>query len=74
MPIGTPTITPITAATEDCQATDAASCRWVNPSAFSTANWRRRCRTEATSVSPSAPTAPAAKTAARSAGVAPTVR
>ena len=42
IPIGTPASTPTTAATEDCHATEAASCRWVNPKAFKTANWRRR--------------------------------
>ena len=67
--------TPTRAATEDCHATDAAICRWVNPSALRRANCRRRWRTDATSVRPSAPMAPTARTPAKRAGVVPaTVR
>ena len=40
-------MTPTIAGTEDCQATVAASCRWVKPKVLSSANSRRRRRTEA---------------------------
>ena len=64
-------MTPTIAGTEDCQATVAASCRWVKPRVLSTARSRRRRRTEAIRVSPSAPMAPAARMAASAEGVEP---
>jgi hypothetical protein len=64
MPTGTPTTTPITAATVDCHATDAPSWRCVNPSAFNKANSRRLARTDAVSVNPNAQIAARARTAA----------
>jgi alpha-L-rhamnosidase len=71
IPSGIPTMTPTTAVTVACHATTAASCRGAKPSAFKRARSRRRWRTDATSVRPSATIAPAASPPARMTGVAP---
>ena len=61
MPSGTPAAIPMTAAAVACQATVAASWRWVKPIVLSTARSRLRRRTEANRVRPSAATAAAAR-------------
>ena len=74
IPSGTPTAVPMATEMPECQATAVASWRWVKPRVFNRARSRRRLRTEATRVSPSATTAPAVRAAPRTAGVVPIER